>query len=277
MAPIFRGFRKRRRGLPPQPDLDLEPFALGPINAPVGCLLIHGFSGSPPEMRWLGTYLAERGVRVEGVRLAGHGTEPEELSALTWRDWLQSANEGLDRLRKHANQVVVVGFSMGGLLGLHLCDQRAEDVAALITISSPIYFRDRRIHLIPMVRHVVRWHNVKRPSNNIDPKAYTRYSSYRRYPLIAVDQLLDLMRVTRKLLPSVQTPALIMQGMQDGVVHPKSAQYIFGHVGSRQKELMYWHNSGHGVVFDAEREAVWRKVLDFVRENSYTPGQSRTA
>ena len=68
-----------------------------------------------------------------------------------------------------------------------------------------------------------------------------------------------------------------MQGMQDGVVHPRSAGYIFGHIGSRQKEIMYWHNSGHGVVFDTEREAVWGKVLEFVRGRSYVQGQSRTA
>src|SRR5207253_9891867 len=104
---------------PPTPSsLDLQPFALGPVDASVACLLIHGFSGSPPEMRWLGAYLAERGVRVEGVRLAGHGTQPEELNHLTWQDWLHSASEGMDRLKHAGRKTVVVGFSMGGLLGI---------------------------------------------------------------------------------------------------------------------------------------------------------------
>ncbi|HYP19346.1 MAG TPA: carboxylesterase, partial [Chloroflexia bacterium] len=80
--------------MPPQPELDMEPFALGPQDSPIGCLLVHGFSGSPPEMRGLGTFLAEQGARVEGVRLAGHGTEPEELKGLTWGDWLSSAEDG---------------------------------------------------------------------------------------------------------------------------------------------------------------------------------------
>jgi carboxylesterase len=217
-------------------------------------------------MRWLGGYLAERGVRVEGVRLAGHGTQPEELSDLTWRDWLASAAEGLDKVSRAGRKVAVIGFSMGGLLGMHLCASQPERISRLVTISSPIYFRDRRIHLIPVVRHVVRWHRVKRPSHNTDPGAHTRYYSYRRYPLIAVDHLLDLMRVTRKVLPTVHTPALIMQGMHDGVVHPRSARYIHKHIGSDQKELVYWHNSGHGVVFDSEREAVWQKIWHFVQE-----------
>jgi carboxylesterase len=249
--------------MPPQPDADRAEFTMGPANAPVGCLLIHGFSGSPLEMRWLGTYLAERGMHVEGVRLAGHGTRPEELKYLTWRDWLKSAEEGLERLRRTHEKVVIVGFSMGGLLGLHLCARRSADVARIVTMSTPVYFRDRRIHLIPVVRHVVRWHNVRRTGNSIDPEAHTRYHAYRRYPLVAVDQLLNLIRVTRKVLPTVKTPSLIMHGVMDDVIHPRSAHYLFDHIGSGEKDLVFWHNSGHGVVFDAEREEVWRRVSEF--------------
>ena len=246
----------------PAPDLDLEPFTLGPPDAPVACLLIHGFTGSPPEMRWLGAYLAERGIRVNGIRLAGHGTQPEELNHLTWKDWLSSASEGLDRLKRNGRKVVVVGFSMGGLLGMHLCAANPEQVAGLVVISSPIFFRDRRIHLIPLVRHVVRWHRVGRSNN--DPEIQTRYFAYRRYPLIAVDHLLDLMRVTRTVLPSVRTPALIMHGLRDRIIHPKSARYIFNNIASASKQVVWWRNSGHGVVFDTEREQVSRRVLEFV-------------
>jgi carboxylesterase len=265
MTPLFQRVptRRRRGPMPPQPTTDRAEFTMGPATAPVGCLLIHGFSGSPLEMRWLGEYLAGQGVRVEGVRLAGHGTRPEELKHLTWRDWLKSAEDGLERLLQLHDKVVIVGFSMGGLLGLHLCARRPSDISRLVTISTPVYFRDRRIHLIPMVRHVVPWHNVRRPGTSVDPEAHTRYHSYRRYPLIAVDQLLNLMRVTRKVLPTVKTPALIMQGVRDDVVDPRSAQYLFDHIGSRDKDLVFWHNSAHGVVFDAEREEVWRRVHKF--------------
>ncbi|MEO8287550.1 MAG: alpha/beta fold hydrolase [Chloroflexota bacterium] len=264
MGTVFQRMRFRRRVLPPQSELDRDAFTFGPADAPVACLLIHGFSGSPLEMRWLGTYLAERGIRVEGVRLAGHGTEPEALTHLTWHDWLQSASEGLERLLIGREQVVVVGFSMGGLLALQLCAAYPNKISKVVTISSPIYFRDQRIHLIPVVRHVVRWHHIRRPGTSTDPEAHTRYHAYRRYPLIAVDHLLDLMRVTRKLVPAIQTPALVMHGLLDHVVHPKSASYLFRTLGSGRKELVWWQNSGHGVPFDAEREEVWRKVLLFV-------------
>ena len=36
-------------------------------------LLIHGYTGTPAEMRPLGDYLQQLGYTVLGVRLAGHG------------------------------------------------------------------------------------------------------------------------------------------------------------------------------------------------------------
>jgi carboxylesterase len=240
------------------------------VDAPVGCLLIHGFTGSPAEMQGLGTYLAQQGVRVEGVRLAGHGTQPEDLTYVTWRDWLQSAVEGLERLGHNGRTVVVIGFSMGSLLAMHLCAARSSSIAGVVAISPPISFRDARIHLIPVVRHVVRWHQVRRASSNIDPEAHTRFVAYRRYPLVAVDRLLGLMRTTRRVFRKVNTPALIMHGVRDSVIHPRSARYLFKNIGSAEKELVWWHNSGHGVVFDVERMEVWQRTWDFVQRRAAT-------
>jgi len=41
-----------------------EPFFL-PGNR-VGCLLVHGFTGAPKEMRWMGEFLNQQGYTVLG-------------------------------------------------------------------------------------------------------------------------------------------------------------------------------------------------------------------
>ncbi|MCE7861299.1 MAG: carboxylesterase, partial [Chloroflexi bacterium CFX2] len=56
-----------------------EPFLL-PGNR-TGILLIHGFTGTPKEMRWMGDYLNEFGYSCLGIRLAGHATTPEDMIA----------------------------------------------------------------------------------------------------------------------------------------------------------------------------------------------------
>src|SRR2546427_411191 len=52
----------------------VDAFSL-PGSRPLGCLLVHGFTGTPEEMRPLGEALAARGFPVYAVRLAGHGTD----------------------------------------------------------------------------------------------------------------------------------------------------------------------------------------------------------
>ncbi|MDP1778829.1 MAG: hypothetical protein Q8K73_00995, partial [Anaerolineales bacterium] len=54
-----------------------EPFLLR--GNKTGILLIHGFTGAPKEMRWMGEYLNEQGFTCLGIRLNGHATTPEDM------------------------------------------------------------------------------------------------------------------------------------------------------------------------------------------------------
>jgi carboxylesterase len=44
-----------------------------------GCLLIHGFNGSPDGVRQMGERLAAAEITALGVRLHGHGTDIAEM------------------------------------------------------------------------------------------------------------------------------------------------------------------------------------------------------
>src|ERR1700735_3197757 len=89
-------------------------------GAGVSALLIHGLTGTPYEMRYLGERLAIRGVRVRGVKLAGHAGLPEELGAVGYDNWYESVVNGLEELRQYGEPIVVVGLSMGAVLSARL-------------------------------------------------------------------------------------------------------------------------------------------------------------
>ncbi len=61
-----------------------EPFFF-PGNR-TGVLLVHGFTGAPKEMRWMGEYLHGRGYTTLGVRLSGHATRPADMQRACWQD-----------------------------------------------------------------------------------------------------------------------------------------------------------------------------------------------
>src|SRR5208282_1990234 len=87
-------------------------------GAGVSALLIHGLTGTPYEMRYLGERLAARGVRVRGVKLAGHAGTPEELGETGYDNWYESVVNGLEELRQYGEPNVVVGLSMGAVLAV---------------------------------------------------------------------------------------------------------------------------------------------------------------
>jgi carboxylesterase len=78
------------------PHLDPSPFLLE--GGSTGILLIHGFTGSPPEMLLVGDYLNERDLTVSGPLLPGHGTTVEDLDTRTWEDWTSHVESALGDL-----------------------------------------------------------------------------------------------------------------------------------------------------------------------------------
>src|SRR6266852_2399288 len=81
------------------------------------CLLLHGLTGSPAEVRPVGEALAGAGFRALGPLLPGHGTSPRDLETVTRFDVEDAAREALLSLRG-ARRVYLCGLSMGALLAV---------------------------------------------------------------------------------------------------------------------------------------------------------------
>jgi len=251
------------------PWLDPNPFYFE--GGDTGCLLIHGFTGAPPEMRPIGEYLADKGLSVLGVQLAGHGTVPEDLAKTHWQDWVASVQEGWDRLQARCDRVAVGGLSLGGLLALYQAAH--EPVAGLILMAPGLVVRDWRMRLLPIVRFFMKWDEVspeQEGADLTDPEAPNRIWCYERRSVAAAHELLKLQKVTRRLLPEITCPTLIFQGVNDQSVDPKGAQLIYDTIPASEKELVWLENSGHCLSVDSEREAVWEKSWQFIQKIAQT-------
>lgn len=247
------------------PWLDPSPFAFE--GGPTGCLLIHGFTGAPPEMRPMGEYLASKGLTVLGVRLAGHGTVPEDLLGVRWQDWAASVREGWEWLKARCGRTFVGGLSLGGLLALDLAAQ--EPVDGLILLAPGLIARDWRVRLLPVARFFLTWDEPEpgqQGADLTDPEAWNRIWCYERRPVAAAYEVLKLQRRVRRLLPRIACPALIFQGVRDQAVVPRGAQVIYDTIASARKELVWLENSGHCLTVDSEREAVWERSWEFIQE-----------
>lgn len=102
----------------PRCPVGSEPLAVE--GGPTGVLVLHGFSGSPWEVRPVAEAFAALGWTVAMPVLAGHADQPEALAGSRWPDWLASAASALDWLSARTERQHVCGLSMGGLLTLEL-------------------------------------------------------------------------------------------------------------------------------------------------------------
>lgn len=239
---------------------NLDPGAFELPGGPTGCLLIHGFTGAAVEMRPMGDYLAAHGLTVSAPLLPGHGTTPEDMAGTTWQDWYGHVERTFDDLRGRCAKVFVVGFSLGALLGLHLATQR--DMAGLVAISPAILLRDGRLHLVPLLRHVIRTmpkDTDPQHSDLADKEACKGFWSYDVHPVPSVYQLYLLQKVVRAELGRIHTPLLSIYAERDMAIHPQSGPTLHAEIGSQDKEQLVLHKSGHGIVLDAEREVVFAK------------------
>ena len=251
-----------------------------------GALVVHGFTGSPFEMRWLGERLADRGFHVVGPALAGHEYgRPEDLDGTTWRDWYTSAALAFDRLRKACSRVAVVGLSMGGLLALHLARERRKQIAALGVLATPIWL-PRHIELAIRSVNLALDLGLRAPllaalvdelggphipkmggeSDIADPAGRYENPTMPAMPVRALRSLLDLQKVVRAELAQVQQPMFLAHARHDHTAPYACAAGILERIGSRDVRALALERSYHVITLDVERADVARGVGDFLEE-----------
>lgn len=246
------------------PHLDPSPFLLE--GGPVGMLLIHGFTGSPPEMRLVGEYLHQRGLTVYAPLLPGHGTTVEDMNRCRWTDWTGHVEKALADLRARCETVFVGGLSMGSVLTLYLAAHHPE-LPGAVAYSPAILVADRLIYLTPVLKYFIS-RRPKSPDKDLtDPEADLRLWSYEENPVPAAHELLKLLLRVRRLLPRITCPLLVIYSTLDQVIHPRSGPYTYERAGSRDKELVTLHNSGHCITVDSEWEFVAEKTYQFIQSH----------
>ncbi|MFQ6099977.1 MAG: alpha/beta hydrolase [Anaerolineae bacterium] len=241
---------------------DPSAFFLG--GGPVGVLLIHGFTGSPPEMRLVGDYLHQRGFTVSGLLLPGHGTTVEDMNRRRWTDWTGHVEQALADLQARCETVFVGGLSMGSVLTLYLAARHPELPGAVL-YSPAVMVGNRLLYLTPVLKHLIHKKPKSNKSDLTDPRAELRLWHYEEYPVFAAHELLKLNLQVRRLLPQVTCPLLVIHSTLDRDIHPKSARLTYERAGSADKELITLHNSGHCLTVDSEWEFVAEKTYEFIQ------------
>ncbi|MEM8860791.1 MAG: alpha/beta fold hydrolase, partial [Chloroflexota bacterium] len=130
-----------------------QPFELGNPNGAVGALLIHGFSGTPAEMRYSGQALADAGIFAKGILLPGFGSDIANLKAQSNKTWLEAAYRAWTSFQPRFETTLLIGFSMGGAIATILAADAPPN--ELILMAPFTRFESRLVDIIlPLAQYV---------------------------------------------------------------------------------------------------------------------------
>jgi carboxylesterase len=240
-----------------------EGYTLG--TGPPAALFVHGFTSSPQNMRLMGDYLAERGIRVEAPLLPGHGTTWQDLNACNDTMWVQAVEESFAKLAAEFDEIFLVSLSFGSALALDFAARNPGKTKGIVSIAGMVESRDPRRFLSPVIKRLVK--SLPGVGNDIaDPEQ--REIVYDRLPTSAADCVLRMIKKTRSGLGSVTDPVLVMHSHNDHTVLPFNAELIHDNVASKDKELVWLDRSYHVLTIDVDREEVFRRTFEFIKERS---------
>jgi esterase/lipase len=233
-APFHLGYRQSPNGRESPHPGDPGPAAL----------LVHGFGGTPAEMRALAEALHREGWTAEAILLPGFGADIATLTARQFTDWLDAVAAAAQRLRDAGHRpLLLVGYSMGATLALTLAPTIRPDG---LVVLAPFWWEEKP--WTPIVEFFVRPFlpigfrplrgadfrdpRVRQgiakliPGLNLDDPATQAAIRDLELPLSLIDQLRALSRRMWTMLPQVRVPALVVQGTRDVAVRASQTQKL---------------------------------------------------
>jgi carboxylesterase len=254
----------------------MTPFA-DPIHQPVRlgdgpdrAVVVHGFPGTPAEVRSVGESLSGRGWRVDLPLLPGFGRDYARLGRTSWQAWRAAVTAELRRewraARSTGGKLLVVGFSMGGALALCSVAEDGVDVDGLVLLAPFTRFGDPRARLLPLARHLVRTlrplagadfgdadvrEQIERALGAVDvddPSVQRRLRREVTVPVRALDELRRVGLHALQVAPALcGVRTMVIQGRRDTTVLPDLTRALVDRLGDTP-ETVWLTDADHRFV-----------------------------
>jgi esterase/lipase len=225
----------------------------------IGCLCIHGYTGSPEEVQPLVDFLKKRtDWEFANPTLPGHG-DRLDLAGHYYQEWLATAELALLDLMKRNDRIYIIGFSMGGMIAAYLTAKYRIDQLVLLSAAG------KYVSLPQMYKDVVEmafdaWKGALR-SNEL----FVRYQrKLKQTYFFSTFEFMKCVQFTRPFLQKVLCPVLIIQGEQDGMVPREAALFLDKEIPAHEKELVFLKRSKHLICHGDDRDELCHTVLKFL-------------
>jgi carboxylesterase len=242
-------------------------------------LLVHGFPGTPAELRPLARSLLEIGWTVQAPLLPGFGPQIGTLPQRQAEEWVAAVQAALIELQRQHWPVLLLGYSMGAALALQVAATQPPSGLALLAPFQQLGNRRQQLVgllLKPFFRQLKPFQKtdfadpqVRRGISNFfsgldldDPNVQQSLREL-TVPVSILEQVQKVGRRATGQAWQVRLPTLTIQGTRDEVVDPAGSRKLLQRLGGpiHYVELVAGHD-----LLDPTRPAwpqVEHTILDF--------------
>jgi len=230
-------------------------------------LLIHGFTGSPYDLRELGDFLSAKGVTIKAPLLPGHGSQWQDLEKISHQDWLKAIDQEVNQYFNAYRKIFLIGYSFGANLAITMARRYPEKIKGIVCLGASVYLHNDRLArmLLPIVNLIFK----KYKKSYIKKKLRADYEEHGCYTYIPTSSIYEFYKyidnITKKELAEVTVPTLIIHSCDDKVTHFKSSKFIHKNIGSQQKELIILDDINHNPLNSKTKDEIFGRIEKFIQ------------
>lgn len=246
-------------------------------------ILLHGFLSDEDDFAPLVPYLQNYYDKIELLTFPGHGGKFSSAK-FTIDNVYTYLDEAYLLLQKEYTEIDVIGFSMGGALGLYLTTK--YHVNNLILLAPAYHYINVAAPFIKLSRYIKINYQIKRNNKNSD-LSYKEQLKQKLKHLIEDDKItynIGKKFLIRKIRPyyftefrkiikkvntlahPYDTPTLIMYGELDQIIPKTSINDIFNLCQSPLKKMIIYEDITHLMLLSSNKEKLIKDIINFIEE-----------
>lgn len=190
-------------------------------------VFIHGHMGCAKQFSAIVSGMKD--VDCTCVTLPGHEADIKSFLKTNRKDWQRCVAALLEQLRQEYDDIILVGHSMGGLLSINAAISCPDHIKAIVAIALPLRIK------ITYRGLKIRSRMVSKPNANEGKdvsaaRAHNGVSGITMRNAILLlpnlNELLILMRHTRRSIPALTVPLVVINSRNDEIVSARSIDAV---------------------------------------------------
>ncbi len=251
-------------------------------NEPIGyVLIVHGYGEHIERYDEVASSFNKAGFSVFGYDFKAHGrSEGKDCYMVDFQEYLDDLGKVLNYLA-FDKPFYFYGHSVGALTTItYLLNNKInEDLFRGCVFTGPaLKISEDLSPLLQKMSSIIaaiapRFKAAALPVDGIS-KVPEEQAKYKEDPYIYSDKICAapgsaIIKATKKMQQSfgeVNFPFLVMHGKDDTIIEPKSSEMLYEGAASTDKEIVMWDNLAHEIMRSYEKEAVIKKMTDWMLE-----------